>query len=59
MGCCRNNLSMTSTRKNNVSLFCHFMDMFSERVHGGDMKQQAQTTEKPGQTSLEDVGHGG
>lgn len=59
MNCCQNNMSMTSTRNNNVSMYILFMDTFSERVHAGDMKQQAQTTERPGQTSLEDVGHGG
>jgi hypothetical protein len=36
-----------------------FMGTFSERVHGVDMKKQAQTTERPGQTSLEDIGYGG
>lgn len=33
----KKNMSMASTRKKNVSMFAHFMDMFSERVHSGDM----------------------
>ena len=41
MGCCRNNLSMTSTRNHNVSIFTNFMDTFSERVHAVDMNEQA------------------
>jgi len=42
----RNNLSMTSTRNHNVSLFCHFMDMFSECGHDADMNEQAYATTK-------------
>ena len=52
-------MTMTSTRNNNVSLFYHFMDTFPGRVHAGDMKGQAQTTERLGYTRLEDIGHGG
>ena len=37
--CCQNNMSMTSTRKNNVSMFVRFMDTFAERVHAVDMKK--------------------
>jgi hypothetical protein len=35
----QNNMSVTATRNNNVSLFVHFMDTFSERVHAADMKE--------------------
>jgi hypothetical protein len=56
---CRNNLSMTSTRNNNMSTFCHFMDTFYECVHAVDMKKQVQSFIKPSRASLEDIGYGG
>jgi len=59
MGCCRNDMTMTSTRNNNVSLFYHFMDTFSGRVHGVDMKEQTQSSMKPNRVSLEDIDYGG
>jgi len=37
--CCQNNMSMTSIRKNNVSMFVRFMDTFFERVHVVNMKK--------------------
>jgi len=52
-------MTMTSTRNNNVSLFYHFMDTFSGRVHGVDMKEQTQSSMKPNRVSLEDIDYGG
>lgn len=52
MDCCRNNMSMTSTRNNNVSIFVNIMDTFSERIHDVDMKEQITGIVKPGRTSL-------
>ena len=45
MDCCRNNLPMLIS--------------FIDTVNAGDVKKQAQTTERPGQTRLEDIGYGG
>ena len=66
--CCRNNLLMTSIRKNNVSMFCHFMDTFSGRVHAADMEEQVESIVILSQDSLacvcmarrqEDICYGG
>lgn len=59
MDCCQNNMSMTSTRNNNVSMFIRLMDTFSECVHAVDMKKQVQSSMKPNRASLEDIGYGG
>ena len=40
-------------------MFIRFMDTFYECVHAVDMKEQTQTTARPGQTSLEGIGYGG
>ena len=40
-------------------MFIRFMDTFSERVHGEDMKEQMHTTERLWETSLEEIGYGG
>jgi hypothetical protein len=46
MNCCQNNMSMTSTRNNNMSMYCHFMDTFGKRVHDVDMNERAHATTK-------------
>jgi hypothetical protein len=43
MSCCRNNMSMTSTRKINMSMYLGFVDTFMGRVHAVDMKEQTQS----------------
>ena len=59
MNCCRNNMSMTSTQKLNVSMYLDFMDTFSGRVHAVDMKEQTQANTIPCPSNkMEDVGYG-
>lgn len=58
MDCCRNNMSMTSTRNNNVSMYIRFMDTFSERVHAVDLKKQIESSIKPTRANLGDIGYG-
>jgi hypothetical protein len=59
MNCCRNNLSMTSTRKINASMYLDFMDTFTERVHAVGMKEQTQANRIPYPTNkTENIGYG-
>ena len=62
MNCCQNNMSMTSTRNNNVSMFIRYMDTFSERVHAVDMKERSQsamTLDAEINTKLQEIRYGG
>lgn len=59
MNCCRNNMSMTSTRKINVSMCLDFVDTFTERVHAVEMREQTQANKIPyPANSMEDIGYG-
>ena len=56
MNCFQNNMSMTSTRNNNVSMSICFVDTFPERVHTVDMNEQTLSITKPHRINLEDIG---
>lgn len=59
MICFHINMSMPRTRSYYVSNIINFMDTYSEHVHAVDTKEQTLTTERLGQTSLEDIAYGG
>jgi len=53
-------MSMTSTRKINMSMYLGFVDTFMGRVHAVDMREQIQANKilYPA-NSMEDIGYGG
>ena len=46
MSCSHNNVSMTATYSNNVSIICKFIDTFKSRVDDKDISQNQQYQEK-------------
>ena len=46
MSCSHNNVSMTATHSNNVSINCKLIDMLNLRVHGKDVSQNQRTGTK-------------